>query len=361
VTLVTRRQTIADALLALALGALGLLFLLDFDGIDAGAHALIAAHTAALAFRRRRPLPAFIAAVAIAVVYALLGYPVVALGPAPLLAAYTAGAELPRPQSLLALGAIQLGMVVAIVVPGDVGTDTALGDGIALAVFWLLGDAGQRRRQLAALLRDQAVAEERTRIARELHDIIAHSLSVVVVQAGTGRLVVDRDPDQAKAALAAIESTSRTALDEMRRLLDVLRQSDHAAAARTPAPSLDDLDRLLADNAAGGLHVDVRIEGDRRPLQPGLELAAFRIVQEALTNVRKHAPDTRRADLAIRYEPDGIAIEVANNGHAAAVDNPNGLGLVGMRERAAMYDGDVTAGPQPTGGFKVTATLKEPR
>jgi signal transduction histidine kinase len=213
----------------------------------------------------------------------------------------------------------------------------------------LLAGIGYRKRvrireELAAARRDVALeqerrslAEERTRIARELHDVVAHAMSVIAVQSGVGAHVIDSQPEEARRALLAIESTSRSALDEMRRLLGVLREDDGARAGLTPAPGLDDLDGLVAEAASSGLTVDVAVEGRRPDVPQGLDLSAFRIVQEALTNVRRHAGATA-ARVVVRYTGDEVALEVTDDGRGGPVADGAGTargghGIIGMRER----------------------------
>jgi signal transduction histidine kinase len=187
-------------------------------------------------------------------------------------------------------------------------------------------------------------------------------MSVMVVQAGGARRVLEKDPARAEHALQLIEETGREALTEMRRLLGVLREDDDAAAPeRLPQPSLDSLDDLVEECRAAGLPVAVRRRGDERPLPPGIDLAAFRIVQEALTNVRRHAGPAV-AGVTITYGEGAVEVEVADNGRGLGADPPSsgagpGHGLVGMRERVALYGGSVSAGPRPGGGFAVRAQL----
>ncbi|HVF75566.1 MAG TPA: sensor histidine kinase [Acidimicrobiales bacterium] len=373
----TRRQWAADIALAAAATALSIALMTGLPNLPDTAAALAVVHTASLALRRRWPAAAFAVSLASAVAVAAGDNPLVILGPAPLVVAYTAASELPRRQGLLALVLIEAALVVALL-PQDVDLSTIVGDGIALGAAWLFGDSARRRREVLALHRDRAVqlvrtqaevarraaAEERLRIARELHDVVAHSMSVVAVQAASGRLVVDHDPERARQALVAIEETSRGALDEMRRLLGVLRQNGEGRdETREPAPGLGDVDRLIAQAADGGLPVSMRVEGARRPLSPGAELTAFRIVQEVLTNVRKHAPGATVC-VVMAYDDEGMRIDVTDDGGGRAARPPapdgGGLGLVGMRERVAVYGGSVEAGPLPDHGFRVVATLRDP-
>jgi signal transduction histidine kinase len=196
------------------------------------------------------------------------------------------------------------------------------------------------------------------RIARELHDVVAHSMSVITVQAGYGHLVIDERPDEARAALSAIESTGRETLAEMRRLLGVLRQEEPGQPQVAPAPGLADLDRLIAHTGRAGIRVELSIAGDVRALPVGIELAAYRILQEALTNVVKHA-GTTLARASIAYRPDELSIEVTDDGRGGPV-TPGGLGLAGMRERAQLYGGRLDAAPLPARGFRVIARLPLP-
>jgi signal transduction histidine kinase len=201
----------------------------------------------------------------------------------------------------------------------------------------------------------RAVLEERVRIARELHDVVAHHVSLMGVQAGAARRVLSRDPAQAEAMLNAIESNSRQAVAELQRLLGFLRREDDNSLA--PQPSLQHLDALLTQMQEAGLPVALHLEGDARPLPPGVDLSAYRIVQEALTNTLKHAGPAR-AVVTLRYGPRALDIDVSDNGQAS----PNGSlrsgnGMLGMRERAALLGGWLQAGPQPDAGFRVQAHL----
>ncbi len=290
---------------------------------------------------------------------------------------------------------------------------------LILVVAWAFGSMMRQRRAYATDLQQQAasqaVAEERLRIARELHDVVAHSMSVIAVQAGFGRYVIDDQPAKAREALGAIQATSRDALDEMRRMLSVLRQPEPRqagsgtgpsrpygltemmaepgggataaggassppadggtdaqrppAAPLRPAPGLADLERLITRVSHAGVHVDLQVSGDRRPVQAGVDLSAFRIVQEALTNVVKHAatPDCR---VMLDYGEDELSIEIVDEGRGCALPVgasgapgsgpaavPSGHGVIGMGERAHLCGGQFSAGPLPGRGFRVAATL----
>lgn len=214
----------------------------------------------------------------------------------------------------------------------------------------------QRERDEKARL---AVAAERGRIARELHDVVAHGISVIAVQAGAGRHALGSDPRRAHAAFAAIEDTARQALVEMRHMLGLLRERGESTTP-APLPGLADRDELIEQARADGLAVDIAIEGEPRPLPPGIDLSAYRILQEALTNVRKHAP-AARAEIQIRYAPAEVEIEVHNDrtpSQSSSSGTPaGGHGLIGMRERVALYGGTLEAGPLAEGGFRVRVRM----
>ncbi|MEV0415792.1 sensor histidine kinase [Streptomyces sp. NPDC050448] len=230
-----------------------------------------------------------------------------------------------------------------------------------VVLAWLVGDSVRRSRESAAQAHaratEQALTDERLRIARELHDMVAHSIGVIAIQAGVGSRVIETQPAQAREALRAIEATSRETLAGLRRTLVALRRSEPASLA--PAPGLDGIDRLAATTASDtGVRVDVVWAGERRPLPSDIELAAFRIVQEALTNVVRHAhADGCRVELA--YEPQELALEITDDGRGMPEGDPPGagFGITGMRERAALLNGRFEAGPRPGGGFRVAAAL----
>jgi signal transduction histidine kinase len=223
-------------------------------------------------------------------------------------------------------------------------------------VRWVIGDR-ERRAQLAERERDvaarEAVVEERARIARELHDVIAHNVSMMVVQAGAERRVVPEGTTHE--VLETVEQIGRNALTEMRRLVGMLRGGADDALA--PQPGLDDLPLLAEQVREAGLPVDLYVEGEPRDLPAGIELSAFRIVQEALTNALKHAGDAR-AEVRVRYAPDSLELEIVDDGRSATtVASTGGHGLVGIRERVALYGGRLDAGRRATGGFAVRVLL----
>jgi signal transduction histidine kinase len=350
------------------------------SGVRALMLLIIAAMVIPVIFRRKYPVQGFaVAAVAGALQLILFPQPV-GSDLAILLLLYTLAAYRPRRVSIAGLAVCLIGAVTAVGVwaPSGVGAidrvllATVLFSGTAL-VAWVLGDSMRYRRAYLTALEDRAArlererdaqaqiaaAAERARIARELHDVIAHNVSVMVVQADGAGYALRRDPDRAGQALAAISRTGRQALAEMRRLLGVLR-SDDQQADLAPQPGLDQLRELLDQAREAGMSVSFTLEGPARPLPEGAELAAYRVVQESLTNTRKHGGLAAAAAVTLRYEPDGLLLQVTDDGlgAAAAADGP-GHGLPGMRERVEMYGGTVRAGPLSGGGYQVTARLPD--
>jgi signal transduction histidine kinase len=324
-----------------------------------------------LPFRRRRPLTALLVILpAVGLALALqVEQPFVTLAA---LALYSVTVASPRPTARTALGLVAVVTVIAAVVGG--GGDAGLivvADLAVVAVAWLVGE-NTRGRQLSAataaeraaereVAREErakrAIADERLAIARDLHDIVAHAMSVIAVRSGVARVVMDSRPEEAREALGAIETTSRQALQEMRLLVGVLRRGE---GERSPAPGLTRLPDLLAQARDAGVDVTVEIDGDRRPLPDGADLSAYRIIQEALTNVVRHVGPTR-ARVHLLYRVDAIVISIVDDGgrrwdlpHPDPVGGGNGL--IGMRERVALYGGELTAGPHGH-GFEVRATL----
>jgi signal transduction histidine kinase len=207
---------------------------------------------------------------------------------------------------------------------------------------------------------EMAVRKERNRIAREMHDVVAHSMSVIAVQAAAGREIALTDPARAAEVFARIEIVGRESLNELRRMLGVLRDAGDESATLAPQPSIADIAEAVEQSNASGVVTELVVEGARREMPAGIELAAFRIVQEALTNVRKHAGRAATATVRIAYEPNALAVEVVDDGRGAATSLSSagaGHGLIGMRERVEIYGGDLIAAPRPGGGFAVRATL----
>ena len=221
-----------------------------------------------------------------------------------------------------------------------------------------LHEAAARAEEARELAAAEAVAEERRRIAREMHDLVGHSVSVMVVQAGGARRILDKDPARAVEAAERIEATGRAALAEMRRLLGLLGEGGEAAAL-APQPTLDGLDALLARARDAGLEATLRTEGSRLALPAGAEVAVYRVVQEALTNALKHA-GAARAEVVLRWESSALTVTVCDDGRSGDADAPlpgGGHGLVGMRERMRVYGGEIEAGPRGSGGYEVRARL----
>ncbi|MFD7444283.1 sensor histidine kinase [Streptomyces sp. NPDC059909] len=250
---------------------------------------------------------------------------------------------------------------------------------VPFALAWVLGDSLRTRRAYFAQLEERAsrlekereaqskvaVAAERARIARELHDVVAHNVSVMVVQADGAAYVLDAAPDQARQALETISSTGRQALAEMRRLLGVLRTGDAPESGEyVPQPDVQQIEELVEQVRHAGLAVDFKVEGTPRPLPSGVELTAYRIVQEALTNTRKHGGPDVGASVRLVYFDDGLGLLVEDDGRGASHEmyedggaDGKGHGLIGMRERVGMVGGTLDAGPRPGGGFRISALL----
>jgi signal transduction histidine kinase len=239
---------------------------------------------------------------------------------------------------------------------------------LVTVIAWLIGHSIRQTQDRAELVRVQAAAQaamaERLRIARELHDMVAHSIGIIAIQAGSGRRVFDARPDQACDALAAIEATSRDTLAGLRRMVTGLRHAElepgTEQALLGPVPGLADIDRLAATALEAGVRVEVDVDwrGSREPLPADIDLSAFRIIQEAVTNVIRHAR-TSQCQVSIDQQDGQLSIEVTDSGCGATAAG-TGYGITGMRERAALLGGDFSAGPRPGGGFRVTARLPVP-
>lgn len=360
-----------------------------FNGSSgSGAAVWAAAVVVPLAWRRTRPIASVVAIYSVGLVHLLSGYPLIFPADiAVLLGLYSVTVHGPRWAHRVAMGGALVGSLV-------LGTTTAmLGGGFdpsaavatwlfasvtSLAV-WAFGLVRRARQETISALRDRAerleverdhqaqlaTSAERARIAREMHDIVAHSLSVIIAQADGGRYAASADPNAAAAALGTIAETGRAALADMRRLLGVLRPDDDGArpAALVPQPAAQDLEELVAQVRAAGLRVSFVRTGAARPLPPGAGLVAYRICQESLTNVLKHAGPDPSVTVLLQWQPTALMLEVSDDGRgaAAAADaDGRGQGLVGMQERAAMFGGAVTAGPRVGGGFRVRAELPIP-
>jgi len=328
---------------------------------------------------RRWPLPILAASVVAAAV-------VIASGAAPLplavvlgLAIYLVSSQLPRlisiPATLAAAAAIGGAILYAALTKPSAPLAVLAVEGLVpLGAAWFVGDAvAARRRYQAGLLeqaaREQAaeaerarqqIREERVRIAQELHDVVAHTLAVITVQAGVGRRLMARRPEEASAALESIERIGRTAQEELRIVLDLLREEGVSAAELSPAPRLVDLKELVESVRASGTDVELRITSTDRQLSPALELSLYRVVQEALTNVVKHAPGAAATVDVVISDPS-VRVEVVDNGSPGGerigAPGPPGHGIVGMRERVAAFGGSLIAQPCPGGGFQVVAAV----
>jgi signal transduction histidine kinase len=346
-------------------------------GMLAVGYALVLLHTLPLAARRRFPGTVLGISVASGLAIGALFMPPETLGPAILVAVYSVAAYGDRWVALAGLAAAELGLAAVQLTWTAQFEDPFAWVPFALIVgaAWLLGHFVGDRHVYAARLEERtaeleqareelarrAVTEERLRLARELHDVVAHSMSVIAVQSGVGAHIAESRPEEVGKALAAIEATSRATLEELRRLLGVLRQDSEPQASLAPVPGLADLDSLLAEVAKAGLAVRLRVEGTPSPLPAGVDLSAYRIVQEALTNVVKHAGPAQ-AQVTIGYRDQDVTVEVTDDGRGAAAPAGDGRGgtghgLVGMRERVAAFGGDLETGPRPGGGFRVAARL----
>jgi signal transduction histidine kinase len=335
------------------------------ESLDALAYFLLAIGPVALMARRRFPVAVYAIVFGAALAYSVIGYPRGPIFFSLIVAFYTVVVTGHRLVAIIGLGAGYLGFLW---LPFLLGTDKAptAGGQVGLAA-WLLVILSaaefvrvrrERAIESARIHQEEArrrASEERLRIARELHDALGHHLSLISVQAGVALHVNEELPEQARSALDAIRQASKEALDELRSVLDILRQGDEQAP-RTPTPTLARLDSLVSQAAAAGLTVQTQTVGDPRPLPFGIDVAAFRIVQEALTNVARHAgPATATVRLA--FADDALTVEVDDDGRGSSLDaKPHaGKGILGMRERVTALSGELETGPRPEGGFRVRA------
>jgi signal transduction histidine kinase len=359
-----------DTLLALGVVAVGLLaFALRDQRPDeppaALGYALVVVAGSSLAWRRRAPLTVATIVSAAVATASLLGYwpEFVAML---WIAVYSAAAYTERDRLVRVLLPVALLTSVAISIGErwdrglnwvEILSDLIVTFGVPI----LLGRMTFNRRRRIVRDREfatrEAVAAERAAIARELHDVVAHHMSVMVVQAGAARAVSESDPAATAEALRQIEASGRTGLTEMRRLLEVLK-AEEDGNGRAPQPGLARLSELVDAMRASGLPVEAVVEGSPRPLQPGVDLSAYRIVQEALTNALRHAGGAS-ARVVVRYDPGAVELEVADDGPGPPEDPKasGGHGLIGMRERVQLFGGELEAGPRPGGGFLLRARL----
>jgi signal transduction histidine kinase len=377
---------VADGLLALVAAGLALAELQSFPSPQDRSPlniTLVLLQTLPLAFRRRAPFTVFaIAAVALAVqgslelrgpLFAFLAFN---------LAVYSLAAYGERRLAVWGVAVwaclltVRLGYVIVTRWPQVTitGLRDVVDDYVLLAAAWTLGEGVRQRRLHAAELEDraarlerereekarQAATQERLRIARELHDVVAHSLSVIGVQAGAARLVLysEPNPTRAREAVAAIEATANQAMTEMRRALGILRDTERSGVALAPLPGLDQLSALLDQLRRAGLPADLRVEGTPRPLPASIDLSLYRIVQEALTNTLKHA-GAAHAEVVVCYGTYDITVEVSDDGRGASPSaaRSQGGGTIGMRERVALFDGELQVGARPQGGYAVRVRL----
>ena len=326
-----------------------------------------------LAVRRRWPVPVFFVVLAASVACGVIGLKVSTVT-GPTYALYTVAVQADRTWSLLALAAVEAGAMVNAAEPG-IGVNVTLataGKGntasaaftaLVQLTFWIAADGIRRRRAYSASLRERSLREalsgQRLQIARELHDIVSHAMSVVAVQAGVGSHLITTRPDEAAKSLRAIEDTARAALSETRSLLSVIRDDDYDLASRSSIPGLDDLQALVRRVTDAGQPVTLRMEGQPRALPQSLELSLYRVVQEALTNVVRHATQPATATVVIRYDDEGVVVEVTDDGHGTGNKHGHsgGHGLAGMRERVSLLGGELSAGPRAGGGYQVVARL----
>lgn len=350
----------------------------DREPVDTLARVLLLAGPALLLLRNRRPVVCVFGVAATALVYFGAGYPYGPIFITVAVGAFAAVVSGHRRAAWWAVGGLWAGHLLIAhwlypYLPPVDDTAAPWGQEVVVAA-WVAAilaaselvrvrrEVWARERAERAAAEKRRADEERLRIARELHDVLAHSISVINVQAGVGLALLDTDPEQARSALTTIKAASKEALGEVRQVLDTLRTPGDAP--RAPAPGLDRLPELVEQAASTGLRVEVETEGERAALPPGTDLAAFRIVQEALTNVVRHS-GSRTARVRISYASGSLGLRIDDEGPATGSDaGGSGNGLVGMRERAAALGGTIEAGPRPDGGFRVRADLpvqpKEP-
>jgi signal transduction histidine kinase len=369
---VAESQSLAIVVLAAAAGAVVLTVVAEPWGLQGGRLVIPLLACVPVVVLRRWPLPVLGVVTAAAGMVAAWGSASLPFGVLLGLALYFSALGLPRPKSIvLALGvAAALGATVvysAFTVMRAPVASEIVENFVPLAGAWFIADSVAARRRYQAGLAAQAdreraaeVREERVRIAREMHDVVAHALAVITVQAGVGRCLADKRPEKASAALGSIETIGRTAQDELRVVLGLLRDGEAGTAPLAPAPRLIDLKDLADTVRASGIRVELRMSGTDRRLSPSLELSIYRVVQEALTNVVKHAPGARAAT-ELTVSAGKVRLDVRDDGgpggEAPRAGLGTGHGITGMRERIGAFGGWLVAGPTPGGGFQVTAEV----
>ena len=336
--------------------------------------ALVLLQTMPVAARSVAPLAALTVSVASISLQMTLGYEGVAAGTfAALIILYSAASLTDMRRGLLAGLIIAIGIAIYFTADrGDPSPTQAVTTAATYAAIWGLGVYSRSRREYTNVVEErasllererevqarEAVADERARIARELHDMVGHALNLIVIQSGGAQRVFTSKPDVAMESLASIESTGRQALTDMERMLGMLRAADTPDGALNPQPGLADVHGLAARVSEAGLPVEVTVEGAPVPLPASVDLSAYRIIQEALTNALKHAGPAR-AGVIIRYGTDSVALEVVDDGRGVPdeAEHSGGRGLIGMNERVGLFGGELEAGPRPEGGFLVRARL----
>jgi signal transduction histidine kinase len=336
---------------------------------------LVLAQTAPTAWRRRAPLVVICVVTAAMFLYSVLGYVRSFAAFGFLLALFTVAAYEERSTSVpIGVAAGSLVLLILGFSPEPVEPDAVVATLLLVGSCWFIGDSARIRRGEVAQLEDRAARLERERevltreavdaerrvIARELHDVIAHDVSVIVTQAAAAQKVADRHPDDAIRGLGAIERAGREAFLEMRRLMALLRPAGSTPPPLAPQPGLGDLASLVGQVRQAGLPLELRIEGAERPLSPGLDLCAYRIVQEAITNVMKHAGHAR-VSVLVRSLPQELELRIDDDGSGGSRRGPAGphpgYGHLGMRERVSLFGGSLDVGPRPRGGYRVHAIL----
>ncbi|MFD9859312.1 sensor histidine kinase [Streptomyces alboflavus] len=320
-------------------------------------------------FRSKAPLLVCLVTYGIWTVYVLAGYWPVATSFGPMICLYTVALQRQTRTTGVCAALLSAIWVLGSLLEDDpTSVPTVVTQAVGVnALVWRMGYLARRSTEFARRTRAEqqerarhAVVEERGRIARELHDVVAHHMSVISVQAGLAKFVFDSDAETARTALGTISGTSTEALEEMRRMLRVLRaQDDDGEVPDAPMPGLARIGDMTDRVRAGGVPVEFRVTGTPRPIAPGVELCAYRVVQEALTNVLKHARQAS-ATVELHYRRDHIEVSVTDNGEGVIPDrvrSPGGHGLIGMRERAKLYGGSISIGPRSVGGFAVRLTL----
>ncbi|MFF8655206.1 sensor histidine kinase [Streptomyces huasconensis] len=371
------RPLAVDALIAVALTTVAVLLGQEsvrqgWPPLDTTGYALVVLANAPAVLRGKAPVAVLLFIHAVWIGYVLAGYWPVLNTFAPMLAVYTVASVRPTRVSLPCAALMGTVWIFAGVVAGGAGMTSVVAQAIGFPlVIWRFGHAARHTAELARQLKleqderaRREVAQERGRIARELHDVVAHHMSVISVQAGLATFVFGSDPATARAALGTISGTSGEALEELRRMLRVLRAGDGEpgggdAAPEAPMPGLARLDDMVERVRAGGVPVTLRVTGTPRPVAPGVELCAYRVVQEALTNVMKHARGAA-ATVELAYRDRHIEVSVIDDGKGVIQDRVrtgSGHGLIGMRERAKLYGGTISIGPLSEGGFAVRLTL----